>query len=75
MDTKVDEEVLNPQHYSNYRIEPAEYIMLNDMEFGRGNIIKYASRAGMKLYPNQTQMQSLKVVQTYIIQVHDSTHV
>ena len=32
MDTKIDEEVINPQHYSNYRIEPAEYIMLNDME-------------------------------------------
>ena len=58
MDTKIDEEVINPQHYSNYRIEPAKYIMLNDMEFWRGNIIKYASRAGMKLYPNQTQMQS-----------------
>jgi len=43
MDTKIDEEVINPQHYSNYRIEPAEYIMLNGMEFWRGNIIKYAS--------------------------------
>jgi len=58
MDTKLNEEVINPQHYSNYRIEPAEYIMLNEMEFWRGNIIKYASRAGMKLYPNQTQVQS-----------------
>ena len=40
----------NPRHYNSLPVEPIEFIMLNEMEFWRGNIIKYASRAGHKLY-------------------------
>jgi len=32
--------------------------MGNSMEFWRGNIIKYVSRSGSKVYDNQTQVQS-----------------
>ena len=38
----------DPPHYNELPVEPIEFIMLNDMEFWRGNIIKYASRAGFK---------------------------
>jgi hypothetical protein len=48
MDTtdKVD----RPSHYAEYVIEPIDYIMENEMEYWRGNIIKYGSRAGKKQY-------------------------
>ena len=48
----------NPDHYSCYVVEPAEYIMANDMEFWRGSIIKYASRAGLKKYPEISARES-----------------
>lgn len=37
-------------HSSHYesRIEPIQYIMANKLSFNRGNIIKYATRAGKK---------------------------
>ncbi len=47
-----------PEHYSSQVVEPAEYIMINDMEFWRGSIIKYASRAGKKIYDGKTAEES-----------------
>ena len=32
--------------------------MRNGFEFGRGNLIKYSSRAGYKLYGGKTQVES-----------------
>ena len=46
--------VSSPSHYAGYVIEPIEYIMRNRMEFWRGNIVKYASRAGHKQYDGLT---------------------
>ena len=46
--------VNEPEHYARWEIEPITYIMLNDFEFWRGNIVKYASRAGFKLYDGKT---------------------
>ena len=43
-----DDAVHEPSHYTRWPIEPITYIMRNGMEFWRGNIIKYASRAGFK---------------------------
>ena len=40
--------VNEPKHYARWVIEPITYIMRNGFEFWRGNIIKYASRAGFK---------------------------
>lgn len=53
-----DDIVVKPSHYERYAIEPINFIMLNDMEFWRGNIVKYVARAGFKAYPNQTEVQS-----------------
>jgi hypothetical protein len=53
-----EDPVAAPSHYANYAIEPIEYIMKNEMEFWRGNIVKYASRAGYKQYDGLTLDQS-----------------
>ena len=50
--------VNEPKHYARWKIEPITYIMLNGFEFWRGNIIKYASRAGYKLYEGMDEVQS-----------------
>lgn len=31
-------------HYKDLKIQPVEYIVLNDLDFLQGNIIKYATR-------------------------------
>ena len=35
---------MRPKYYSSMKITPIEYIMVNDLDFCSGNIIKYASR-------------------------------
>jgi hypothetical protein len=61
--------VNEPKHYARWAIEPITYIMRNGFEFWRGNIVKYASRAGYKMYEGKTQVQSeiidLEKVQRY----------
>ena len=61
--------VNEPKHYSRWAIEPITYIMRNGFEFWRGNIVKYASRAGYKLHEGKTQVESeiidLEKVQRY----------
>ena len=48
--------VNEPKHYARWAIEPITYIMRNGFEFWRGNIVKYASRAGYKMYEGKTQV-------------------
>lgn len=50
--------VKNPSHYTQWPIQPVRYIMRNGMEFWRGNVIKYASRAGSKTYDGLTKNES-----------------
>lgn len=55
----ISEDVVNkPSHYARWAIEPITFIMRNGFEFWRGNVVKYASRAGFKLYEGQDQVQS-----------------
>ena len=56
----MDEEdiVDKPSHYTRWSIQPITYIMRNGMEFWRGNLIKYSSRAGFKMYEGKTQEES-----------------
>jgi hypothetical protein len=59
MSEKSDEDIVNePEHYSRWVIEPITYVMSNGFDFWRGNIIKYASRAGFKLYEGKGQVES-----------------
>lgn len=53
-----EEIVRKPRHYARWVIEPISYIMRNGFEFWRGNIVKYASRAGFKLYEGQDPIES-----------------
>ena len=61
--------IVKPYHYAKWKIEPITFIMRNGFEFWRGNIIKYASRAGSKLYDgmdaNQSEITDLKKVIRY----------
>jgi hypothetical protein len=50
----------NPDHYTRLPLPPAEYILRNDMEFWRGNVIKYVSRAGYKAKPDMSMVESEK---------------
>ena len=50
--------VNEPEHYARWNIEPITYIMRNGFEFWRGNLIKYSSRAGYKMYSGKTQVES-----------------
>lgn len=58
MDELFEDIVHEPDHYSRWPIEPITFIMRNGFEFWRGNIIKYASRAGYKIYDGKDQEQS-----------------
>lgn len=65
----VTDDIYQPSHYSRYRIEPITFIMVNDLPFHVGNIIKYACRAGYKLYPEcdgvQSEIKDLEKVRRY----------
>lgn len=53
-----DDIIHQPDHYARFKIEPITFIMKNDLEFWRGNIIKYGARAGYKIYDGKTQEES-----------------
>lgn len=53
-----DELVHKPAHYTRFSIEPITFIMRNGLDFWKGNIIKYACRAGFKLYDGKDAIES-----------------
>jgi hypothetical protein len=53
-----DDIVNRPSHYAKWKIEPITFVMENDLPFWKGNIIKYAVRAGSKLYDGMDAVQS-----------------
>ena len=61
--------VRRPQHYAKFKIEPITFIMENGFGFAIGNIIKYAARAGGKVYdgmdPIQSEITDLEKVRRY----------
>lgn len=50
--------VNKPSHYTMWRIEPITFIMENGLPFHTGNIIKYAMRAGHKIYEGEDEVGS-----------------
>lgn len=50
--------IVKPSHYAKWKIEPITFIMRNGFEFWRGNIVKYASRAGSKIYDGMDEVGS-----------------
>jgi hypothetical protein len=43
-----DHQVRNPSHYSRWKIEPIDFIKQNNLDYLRGNIIKYIMRYDAK---------------------------
>ena len=56
------DQVVKPNHYERWTIEPVTFVMTNDMEFWRGNVIKYVARAGFK----DDEIQDLEKAKRYI---------
>lgn len=54
-------EVYSPNHYSRWKIEPLDFIMANDLDFLRGNIIKYIMR-----YDAKNGVEDLKKARVYL---------
>jgi hypothetical protein len=58
-----------PPHYTKWKVEPITFIMENNLPFHVGNIIKYAVRAGSKLYEGldakQSEITDLEKVRRY----------
>lgn len=53
------EDIVNrPSHYTRWAIEPVEFLMRNRVEGHLFNIVKYAMRAGYKLYPGKDATES-----------------
>ncbi len=50
--------ITKPKHYTGYKIEPVDFIMLNNFSAWVANVIKYASRAGRKKYDGLDLQQS-----------------
>ena len=55
---KMEDIVVKPAHYAKWKIEPITFIMENGFGFAVGNIIKYAARAGSKIYDGMDATQS-----------------
>jgi len=61
--------ITKPAHYAQFVIEPVTFIMKNGLAFWQGNIIKYATRCGSKIYdgmdPTQSEITDLQKVIRY----------
>ncbi len=66
---EVSSDIENPSHYSRWKIEPITFVMENGVEFWRGNIIKYAMRAGFKtrngLTDWEAEIEDLEKIRRY----------
>lgn len=56
-----DEDVKNPKHYSQYVIEPIDFIVKNDIPYREGNVIKYVCR-----WKSKDGVRDLKKARQYL---------
>ena len=45
---KKQDPIVQPSHFESYKIEPINFMMLYDLCFWVGNVVKYVVRAGYK---------------------------
>lgn len=55
-----------PAHYTSGSIEPIDYIISHAMNFNRGNVIKYITRAGIKGDGLKYEIEDLEKAKWYI---------
>lgn len=51
----------NPDYYSRWKMQPLDFIQANDLDFMRGNIIKYIMR-----YDAKNGLEDLKKARVYL---------
>lgn len=52
---------LSPNYYSRWKIQPWDFIVANNLDFFRGNIIKYIMR-----FDNKNGVEDLLKAKTYL---------
>lgn len=62
--TQIDDVVNHPSHYTDGSIEVIDFIIDKKLNFNRGNVIKYTSRAGKK-DPNK-EIEDLEKARFYL---------
>ena len=60
------DEISAPKHYARWKMQPIEFILENSLEFWRGNIVKYAMRAGYKGSTWEDEVKDLEKAKEYI---------
>jgi hypothetical protein len=55
------EAVVSPEHYSQHKIQPIEFIMANRLSYAVGNIIKYVCR-----YNKKAGLEDLQKARQYL---------
>ena len=58
MTTSHSDPVYRPNHYARWPIEPIQFLLRNNCEYWRGNVVKYVMRAGHKVQPGKTEAES-----------------
>ena len=66
--TTTNDPVSNPSHYTgNGRIQPIKYIQDKSLNFARGNVVKYVTRAGHKPEGDKKQeLEDLRKARQYL---------
>lgn len=57
----MEDDALNPTHYNRWAIKPWDFIQANNLDFFRGNIIKYIMR-----YDGKNGVEDLKKARVYL---------
>ena len=57
----MSDNIKEPKHYTQYKIEPIDFIIENQLDFCTGNIIKYVLRYNLK-----NGVEDLKKAKQYI---------
>ena len=55
------DKAINPDHYSQHKIQPINFILANELSFCQGNVIKYICR-----YQDRGHIEDLKKARAYI---------
>lgn len=55
------EDVANQQHYTQFKIQPIEFINVNNLTYNQGNVIKYICR-----YKQKDGLKDLMKAKRYI---------
>lgn len=66
----VSDQVVEPDHYTRFVVEPINFILKNRLEFWQGSVIKYILRAGHKVgkgeTPEEAEIRDLQKAARYI---------